>query len=171
MPELIQAAFAVADDNPQQEFLDFRDSVMAAQLATQSPQGKPFASHAPLVWSGNACYLFLSELAEHTQHLLQNPSIGLVMLKSEPVRNHFATPRITLQGEAQMVERESEQFKRVITDFHQKFGQVMQLIEPLSDFHLFRVDILSGRYIRGFGQAFSIEGSEFDRLIHINPGK
>ncbi|MEM7561637.1 MAG: pyridoxamine 5'-phosphate oxidase family protein [Pseudomonadota bacterium] len=161
----------MTDNDLLQEYLTLRNSVAAAQLATISPQSTPFASHAPIVWKDGSFYLFLSELSEHTQHLLQNPAIGLVLLQTEPAGNHFASQRITFQGRAEIVARDSERFATIIEAFHQKFGQVMLVIEPLTDFHLFQLNLDAGRYIRGFGQAYLIEGENFDQLTHINPAK
>lgn len=161
----------MTDNDLRQEYLTLRNSVAAAQLATISPQNTPLASHAPIVWKDGSCYLFLSELAEHTQHLMLNPAIGLVLLQATPVSNHFASQRITLQGKVNIVDRGSERFEAIIGVFHQKFGQVMQVIEPLTDFHLFQLNPETGRYIRGFGQAYLIEGENFDQLTHVNPAK
>jgi hypothetical protein len=59
----------------------------------------------------------------------------------------------------------------VIQEFHQRFGEVMKLIEPLPDFHLFRIKVESGRFIRGFGQAYELAGDRLDQIIQIDPSK
>jgi hypothetical protein len=83
--------------------------------------------------------------------------------------NAFARRRITLQGEACVVEREDASFATVLAEFHRRFGQVMALLESLPDFHLFRLELRRGRYIRGFGQAYELSGEGLTQLAHINP--
>ena len=50
-----------------------------------------------------------------------------------------------------------------------RFGQVMQLLESLPDFHLFELQLQGGRYVRGFGQAYDLAGERLDRLVHVDP--
>jgi len=126
------------------------------------------ASHAPLVWFDSHSYLFLSELASHTRHLTENPAISLILVEPE-TSNPFARQRITLHGEVEIIAREEPLFKQVLQRFHHQFGDIMQVIEPLADFHLFRVNADSGRFIRGFGQAYEVGGDDLDQLIHIDP--
>jgi putative heme iron utilization protein len=47
----------------------------------------------------------------------------------------------------------------------------MKLIEPLADFHLFRIVVQRGRFIRGFGQAYELAGDTLEQLIPVDPGK
>ena len=83
--------------------------------------------------------------------------------------NSFARRRISLQGRAQTVERDSDIFKSVISLFHRRFGKVMEIIEPLPDFQLFCVRVTSGRFVRGFGQAYELTGERLDGLHLADP--
>jgi putative heme iron utilization protein len=157
-----------ASDTARQDYLKLRNSVSSAQLATLSHKGLPAASHAPLVWFDSHCYLFLSELASHTRHLTANPAIGLILVEAE-TSSPFARQRITVQGEVEIIARDEPLFKSVLQQFHDQFGDIMQVIEPLADFRLFRVNADSGRFIRGFGQAYEIGGDGLDQLTHIDP--
>ncbi len=151
-----------------EEFLALRDSVSGAMLATLSQDGSPAASYAPLLWLDGSCYLFLSQLAEHTQNLKRSPEVGLVLAEPEKkAASAFARRRITLQGEAAPVPRQTAEFETVLAGFHQRFGKVMSIIEPLPDFQLFRVSPSEGRFVRGFGQAYALSGEFLDELTHI----
>lgn len=152
------------------EFRSLRDQSRNALIATQGSSQSPEASYAPIVWHDASGYLFLSELASHTRNLRHNPAIGLLLLEDEAsVQNPFARRRISLQGQVHLVAREDQRFAAVIDLFHRQFGKVMELIEPLPDFHLFRVEIHAGRYIRGFGQAYELAGADLDTLCHVDP--
>ena len=154
-----------------QDFLALRDGAISAQLATLTEDNIPEASYAPCVLYAGDYYFFLSQLASHTTNLLRNPEIGLMLIEDEVrTANPFARKRINLQGNARLVSRDSDLFDRVIDEFHARFGAVMKMIDPLPDFCLFRVNVRTGRFIRGFGQAYQLEGDKLDRLTHVDPG-
>ena len=155
-----------------QDYLSLRDNISSLQIATLGSEQKPEASYAPFVWHEKACYLFLSDLAKHTRNLKLNRSISVMMIEDEnQARNKFARRRIVLQGEVQMIDRDQDLFETVLIKFRARFGEVMKLLEPLQDFHLFQITLSSGRFIRGFGQAYALAGDGLDELVHINPGQ
>jgi putative heme iron utilization protein len=152
-------------------FRALRDRADGGLLSTLSRDGNPAASYAPLVWLDGNCYLFLSELASHTRNLMHCPAIGLMLLAQQSeAGNAFARPRITLQGEARVIARDAPEFERVLALFHRKFGKVMTVIEPLPDFHLFRVSLSEGIFVLGFGQAYELSGDGLDQLNRVEPG-
>jgi heme iron utilization protein len=71
-------------------------------------------------------------------------------------RNFFARERFTCQCRAEVVERESKEWRTVMSLFKKKFGRVFAMIRPLPDFTLFRLIPNGGLYVRGFGQAFEV---------------
>ena len=159
-------------DSVRRDYLALRDQVNSAQLATLTSDACPEASYAPCVWFEGDCFVFLSELAGHTRNLKLNPSISLLLIEAEAAAgNAFARKRISLFGKAQIVARADDTYKTVISDFFHRFGEVMKLIEPLPDFHLFRVVVYRGRFIRGFGQAYELAGDRLEQLIRIDPAK
>ena len=159
-------------EEARQDYLSLRENISSLQIATLGSEHTPEASYAPFVWHDNACYLFLSDLAKHTRNLYLNPSISVMMIEDEAqARNKFARRRIVLQGRVQMIDRDQALFETVLIKFRARFGEVMKLLEPLQDFHLFQVTPSSGRFIRGFGQAYTLAGDGFDELVHINPGQ
>lgn len=159
-------------DEVREEYLALRERSDGALLATLAADRTPAASYAPMVWVDGRGYLFLSELAAHTQNLKHCRSISLLLLEEPASRaNAFARRRITLQGSAQVVERDDPVFAPALAEFHRRFGDVVALLESLPDFHLFALQLDSGRYIRGFGQAFELAGDRLDQLTHIHPGK
>jgi putative heme iron utilization protein len=159
-------------DHAQREFVALRESSRAALLATIADARMPCASYAPLVWVDDCCYLYLSDLASHTRNLKRCPAISFLLMENEDgIANAFARRRITFAAIAVIVEREDPLFARVLAEFRQRFGKVMDMIEPLPDFHLFRLQLQSGRFVRGFGQAYELSGDQLNDLTHIGPGK
>jgi putative heme iron utilization protein len=152
------------------EYHSLRETSQSVQMATISEEGLPEASYAPFVWYDDACYLFLSLLARHTQNLNVNPSLSLLLIEDEAeARNQFARRRIIWQGQAEKIERDVDLFKAVMQAFRDRFGDFIDIIEPLQDFQLFKVTPKSGRFIRGFAQAFQLSGEGLNQITHINP--
>lgn len=159
-------------DSARRDYLALREHANSAQLATLGSDRAPESSYAPCVTYEGSYYLFLSRLASHTDNLMRNPEIGLMLLEDEAgAANPFARKRINLQGRAETVARDSAQFRIVLDLFHHRFGKVMEIIEPLPDFQLFCVHPETGRFVRGFGQAYQLEGDRLDRLTHVDPGQ
>lgn len=157
-------------DRARQDYLALRDHANSAQLATLGSDDTPEASYAPCVLFEGNYYLFLSRLASHTGNLMRNPDIGLMLIEAE-AGNPFARKRINLQGRAELVTRDSARFRAVLDLFHGRFGKVMEVIESLPDFELFCVHATAGRFVRGFGQAYELEGDRLERLTHVDPGQ
>jgi putative heme iron utilization protein len=149
------------------EFLrGFRSLVMASVSA----DGEPDASYAPFVRvDDNAFYVNLSELSTHTSNLLVNPSVSIMFLQAEEhTKQVFARKRLGFEGEAGVVERDSSPWSRVMDLFEEKFGEVVELIRPLQDFKLFRIQPRRAVFVRGFAQAYPIEGAELERFRAVN---
>jgi len=159
-------------DEARRDFVALRERSNGASLATLGDDQLPCASYAPLVWVDDHYYLFLSDLAGHTRNLRRCPSISLMLIAAEDqAANAFTRQRITLQGTADLVERDDFSFSQVLAEFHRRFGKVMTMIEPLADFHLFRLQLHSGRFVRGFGQAYELAGEQLQQLRHIGAGQ
>jgi len=159
-------------DEARQDYLALRENINSAQIATLADNSLPEASYAPCVWVDESCYLFLSELAGHTQNLSHNPAISLMLIEDEAAaKNPFARRRISLRGTVLVIARCDDLFAKVLAEFRCRFGGVMNVIEPLPDFHLFQIDARGGRFIRGFGQAYELTGDRLDKLKHIDPRK
>jgi putative heme iron utilization protein len=159
-------------DDPREDYLALRESAVSVQLATLTLDKSPEASYAPCVWLDGDCYLFLSGLSSHSANLEANPEISLLLLdEAAKAPNAFARKRASLRGRAQFIKREDELFGSVMTAFNARFGKIMQIIEPLPDFRLFRVVVTSGSFIRGFGQAYELDGAGLDQLLPVDPRK
>ena len=83
--------------------------------------------------------------------------------------NSFARRRINYHGKVEVIDRDNALFDPVLGEFRRCFGKVMEIIEPLPDFLLFRIELRTGRFIRGFGQAYQLAGENMDQLQHVDP--
>ncbi|MGZ6520151.1 MAG: HugZ family pyridoxamine 5'-phosphate oxidase [Bacteroidia bacterium] len=142
-----------------QELLASQQTIL---LSTASGNSVPDLSVAPFVRDQAGCfYIFISELATHTANLLNNPQASVMFIRPESVSNNlFARERAVFNCKARKIERSEPLYTIQLKAFQDKFGEVVSLLQALTDFHLFALCPESGRYIMGFGQAYMINIKE-----------
>lgn len=160
-----------------QAFWQDRRSVI---LSTTNLEGVLETSITPFITDevGNL-YVFISELAQHTQNILRQLSDSSISLKQVKTSNlisglliadesgteqAFARERLTLQLLPSEILRDSEGFSALLLRFEQTFGEVIPLLVSLLDFHLIQLKVIKGGYVKGFGQAFTFKGCPCQEL-------
>jgi putative heme iron utilization protein len=154
-----------------EEIRAFRDGFASVILATVDDAGEPHASYAPSVIDSNGYFhVFVSALAQHTRNLQASGRASLLLIESEAdAANVFARRRLTWDCRAEVVDREQAQWVQILDVFAARFGALMATLRQLADFQLVRLVPRSGRYVRGFGQAFNLEGPSLERIHHVGP--
>ena len=139
-------------------------------LATASADGEPEASYAPFVRTGDdAFHICVSDLSRHTAHLVATGRASVLLIEDESAAGQlFARRRLGFDCAAAQVGRDTTRWRRVMDLFEHKFGEVAALIRPLRDFRLFALLPRRGTFVKGFGQAFRIEGPALDALRRVN---
>jgi len=149
------------------EISEFIASRRSLQLATVNGQGKPHASYAPFACGSGGFYILVSELAEHTRDLLACPELSVMLIEDEATRSQiFARRRLTLAARATSLPRQGEGWLPGLDALQRRFGELVTDLSSLSDFQLFRITPVSGRYVKGFGKAYPLDG---EALAGINP--
>ncbi len=150
-------------DDLQREALTLRADRDSLILAT-SDGGDPDASYAPFVLDDDlAACIFVSELARHTRNLLRQRRAGVLFIEEEnEARNPFARRRLALHCRVDEIARDSQQGERLLDRMQQRFGNTVELLRGLPDFHLLRLDVIDGSYVRGFAQAYPVRGNELE---------
>ena len=138
---------------------------MTAALGTLH-QGAPFVSMVPYAVTGDGNFvLHVSGLAAHTRDMLDNPDVSLLITESEaPGKMPQALARVTVQGRASMLDKDSEKNADAREVYLSRFPDAAPLFE-FSDFKIFIITPVSARIIAGFGQAGSITGEDFKTAI------
>jgi putative heme iron utilization protein len=128
-------------------------------LSTASTIGIPGISYAPFVRDGSGCfYVFISELAAHTDNLFTNPRASVMFVHPESESsNLFARERAIFDCSVKEVDRTEDCYSIQLKAMQDQFGEIVGILRSLSDFHLFALTPKSGRYIAGFGQAYTID--------------
>lgn len=138
-------------------FKSLFESSQSVQLATQGQAG-PEASYAPFIYAEEALYIFISQLASHTDNLMRSSTVGVMLIEDEVnSRNPFARNRIMLQCVAKEIQADASGYKSLLLRYREKHGPTVDLLCSLSDFKLFRLTPQQGRLVIGFGRAFTIQ--------------
>lgn len=138
-------------------------------LSTLDADQHPSLSYAPYVRIDNRYYLFISELSDHTQHLMARAQCSVMFIKDEnESRNLFARERLIYRCQGKQIDRYSDFGTEVLDVMQSKLGETISVLKQLGDFRLFQLSPTSGRYVVGFGKAYNIEG-ETREFSHIGP--
>ena len=160
----IDFATTMTDDQQQlqQSARALRDRCRSVLLATVSPAGEPEISYAPFILDEDeAICIYVSELAAHTRNLLADPGASVMFIQPEDeARNIFARERLVLRCEAGEVT--GDEADGLLARMESAFGETVALLRSLPDFHLFRLQVEEGSYVRGFGQAWQVQGNRLE---------
>ena len=139
-------------------------------MATVSAEGVPDASYAPYVRiDDGAFYVNLSALSTHTGNLLSTPRVSVMFVQAEDdTKQLFARKRLSFDADAEPIARHCDLWYRILDLFGAKFGEVIDLIRPLLDFTVFRLQPRGGVYVRGFAQAYTLATGELERIRQVN---
>lgn len=150
----------------------FREQFSTVLIATTDGEGSPDASYAPyIIDTEEHLHIFVSRLAQHTGNLLQTGTASLLFIQDETQSpNLFARQRLSYQCQVDKVLPNSEHYTPLLDQMTERFGPIIKTLRQLPDFQLLRLTPVSGRYIEGFGKAYSWQGATPDNSPHhIHP--
>ena len=144
------------------EILDELKNLIAGQnsiiLASLNKDNTPLSSYAPFIWHEKSFYIFISSLSSHTENL-QNNVISAMLIEDEGNSNQiYARTRAVFQCNAEKI-LDDEQKLKILDVMKDQHGEIIDTLRSLSDFYLFQLSPKSGRFIKGFGQAYQIDGT------------
>lgn len=136
-------------------------------LASVGNDGIPHASYAPTVaGEGGKYYIHISELAKHYHNLSANGKVSALLIEDEKdAANIFARKRLTLEGKAVEVNKDTPLWSEVMGRFTAKFGDFFeQSLKNLKDFHTYEMSFESGTLVMGFGAAYRLTDDELGKI-------
>jgi len=142
-------------------------AIQSVQIATNNAAGQAEISYTPYLRVGELFYIFISELAAHTQNLKLSshnipPQTSLLFIEDEQqCSNIFARTRLSLSCHAVFIERDTPLWQTTLDKFELSLGKTVALLRSLPDFHLVELRPKQGSFIKGFGQAFRFEDLNF----------
>lgn len=156
-----------------EEIRTFIDRRLTLQLATLGKDGTPFASYAPFAADENSLYVLLSDIATHGENLAVNPRASVLIIEDEDRAGElFARLRVSYQVIAEELQVEAPDWHRAIELLAGRHGERPRKLAQLADFHLFRLRPTKGRYVKGFGKAYSLDGGSLgvQTISHVRVG-
>jgi putative heme iron utilization protein len=150
----------------------FRAGFRSVVIATVGADGAPDASYAPYITdSDHHFFICVSGLARHTRNLAETARADLLFLQDEgAAANLFARVRLSYACRAELIARETAEWTPLTDRFERAFGDIAAVLRTLPDFRVFRLVPLSGRYVRGFGQAYHLAGPDWSEARPLRPG-
>lgn len=135
-------------------------------LATSGKSPTPEASYVPFIRGGNGdLYVFVSEMARHTINLRGGNAASAMIIEDESeAKQIFARRRATFTVKPEELSRETEDCKQALEAFRERFGEMIDMLAGMKDFHMIRLKPTSGRVVLGFAAAYRVAGDNWDRL-------
>ncbi len=138
--------------------IDLHGRSKTLMMATQTEDHSPHISYSPYALIEGKYYVFVSTLAEHTQHLVERPQASIMLIEDEQdTRNLYARTRLSWVAQASRIKRQTDLFSLAIEQLKARTGQTIDLLVSLTDFDLFELTPQHGRLVLGFGQAYQIK--------------
>ena len=145
------------------------DTSKTLQLATVDSQGIPHISYAPFIREAEHFFIYVSQLASHTEYLQQTPKVSLMVIRDEAQsKNLFARERLIIQANATVLDQMAH--NSVLDNMETSLGGTVAILRSLPDFVLFKLSAVNARYIAGFGKAFQLDMQKM-LLEHISAEK
>jgi putative heme iron utilization protein len=132
--------------------------------------GAPYVSMVPfsLLEDGSAFLIHVSELSAHTQDMLDDPRVSIMVMQPESAETlPQEVARVTVHGRANRIEESSEEYERGKARYLERFPDS----EPMfgfGDFSLFAIRPEAVRWIGGFAGAQSLEPGEFVAAVRTD---
>jgi putative heme iron utilization protein len=161
---------ALSNQEVQAAWANLAEEVRTGVLLTLR-MGRPFGSHVPYVFGKDwtRAYIHVSRLALHTEHLLQDPRVGLFVSEPDrPGKNPLALRRMNLQGEAALLNADAPDYAKVKERYLARFPQTAMMF-GFSDFALWELRLLDAHLVLGFGQAYLADARTPFTWTHQKP--
>jgi len=142
-------------------------SQRVAALATINDDASPFVSMVPFAIEPllRCLVIHVSGLAAHTGNLQARPAVSVLVMRSEvPGEPVHALPRVTLEGQAKVLERESTVWHACRTAYLERFPEA-EFMTQLSDFRFVAIELKGARQVAGFGAARSMDAGEVRQAL------
>jgi len=156
-----------------EEVLQFMHSRKSLQLASLQADGSPYASYAPFAIGEDCLYVLLSEIAGHANNLQRDPRASVLVVEDEDSAGElFARIRVNYSVSAQLLAPESEAWQEALGHLVARLGQRPLNLSKLQDFKMFRLVPKGGRYVKGFGRAYTLAGNTLagEVVNHLTDG-
>lgn len=144
--------------------LSCKTLIITTVLADQMPEigATPFIRH------DDSLFIYSSHLSKHTRVLLESKKAHFMLCQDEcDAQNIWARHRLKFTAHISEIARDDASFSVLCDKFEVAFGATMGLIRDFTDFHMLRLEPISGILVLGFAKAFEVQGSNFEIVSHL----
>lgn len=131
--------------------------------------GFPFVSMILFASSEDftAYYIHISKLAHHTQDILKDPRVGLMISETDlGAKDPQTLARVSILGEAVEVLPGTAEFEAAAPLYLGKYPTAHGNFR-LADFSLYRISVQTARYVADFGKIFNLKPADFRRAAGL----
>ncbi|WP_285768203.1 pyridoxamine 5'-phosphate oxidase family protein [Peribacillus sp. SI8-4] len=148
-----------------EQYLRFLKKCNTMVISSKDAFGEPFISYAPFVQHEGKFYIYISKISDHYQFIEANERISIMLLEDEQSStNLFALERVRFQCTAENIGNDGHEV--IFSKFSENHGAPMMGVLRGLDLSLFELTPKDGRYVIGFGQAFSVD-LPADKFEHV----
>jgi heme iron utilization protein len=125
--------------------------------------GAPLVSMVPYAVADDCTtfWLHLSRLAFHTQDILKDPRVSLMIAETDTrTKNPQMLARVSIQSEAIVLPKFSTEYEPAKTLYLAKLPDT-EMSFGLGDFDFYRIEPRTARYVAGFGRTFNLTANDF----------
>ncbi len=160
------------DVQPESVCASLIQDMRSLHLSTVGLDGIPHSSYTPYLYQiPNNFYIFVSQLAAHTRHLLAGETVSIMIIADEQSTSEiFARTRVSYQCEAKRITPDSHDYTSVLDKYQQRHGKMAALLRQLPDFVLFHLQPMNGQFVMGFGKAYALTGENLSEFEHTRSG-
>lgn len=134
------------------------NEVKSVMIATINEDGTPLVSTAPYSRVGNDFQVLVSFMAKHTKNLRDRKKVSFMFVEDESSSKQlYARHRLTIDTEAELIEKENPLYDKAIQDLKDRHGKVVEILDNLEDFIMFNFKPIKGSYVNGFGSAYFVD--------------
>ena len=131
-------------------------------------QGDPYVSMVPVALApdGSAFLIHVSGLSAHTEDMLANPHVALLVMDAEkPAVMAQELARVTVLGNAFQIPEPSREYDAGKSRYLERFPDAEPMFN-LGDFSLFAIRPTHVRWIGGFAGAQTLDVETFKQIAH-----
>lgn len=157
-PEHHSSAEHKKEEQLKMEVIDFVASFKSVIMSTLTKDDFPMLSYSPFFKFEGNNYIFISEAGEHFHNLKSNGKLEIMFIEDEAKSKSISIrKRLRYKAKVEFLNRD-ENFERIMDEF-QKLDAGIKMTRTMTDFHLVKLTLLNGRYVRGAAQAYDITES------------
>ncbi len=162
----------MTDEQPANVCAGLIETMRSLQLSTVGPDSIPHCGYAPYLHQApGRFYIFVSQLAVHTRHLLANGTVAIMIIADEQSTSQiFARARVSYLCDATRITPDSSDYTIMLDNYQQRHGKMAGLLRQLPDFVLFQLQPRSGQFVMGFGQAYTLTGDDLSVFEQARTG-